>query len=312
MQKLKSETKILQTSIREAYASGLVDGKIVQYGKGLDVGELIVAKFGDSRLLRLGFEPQALINTAQLRLNANFTVPYDAGSHWRINGHILERDTFFMNLFSDENELLAERRKVLCGRVPLVPFLEELEALTGRDLPDGHSLTLLCRLPAAQYRQLVFEMEHILEQRCMRGDGHGGAQALIRLLAASVAASSIRDADQKTPLRNKAALVRRIRDYVDERDPGTVSMAQLCAAFSMSAPTLISVFRDMTGQTPNRFFMLQRLARARSALAGSESGAAPVKAAALEQGFTELGRFSAQYKAVYGELPSQTNARLSG
>ena len=196
--------------------------------------------------------------------------------------------------------------------MPLVPFLEELQALTGRDLPDMHSLTLLCRLSAPQYRRLLFEMDHILERGRKGGDAPGAEQALIRLLAVSVAMSSIRDPDRQKPLRNKGALVGQIRDYVDAHAAGTVSMAQLCAEFSMSAPTLINMFRDMTGQTPQRFFMLQRLARARSALAKRAPGGAPVKAAALAQGFTELGRFSARYRAVYGELPSQTSARLSG
>ncbi|MCD6732187.1 MAG: helix-turn-helix domain-containing protein, partial [Burkholderiaceae bacterium] len=67
-------------------------------------------------------------------------------------------------------------------------------------------------------------------------------------------------------------------------------------------------FRRYRNSTPIEFVRVQRLAKAREALAGAQPGTR-VTDVALGVGYFHLGRFAAEYKARYGESPSDTLAR---
>jgi AraC family ethanolamine operon transcriptional activator len=71
--------------------------------------------------------------------------------------------------------------------------------------------------------------------------------------------------------------------------------------------TLEIVFRESYGLTPVRYLKLRRLEGTRRALTRTEHG--NVTDVALEFGFWHLGHFAADYKALFGEAPSQTLRR---
>jgi AraC family ethanolamine operon transcriptional activator len=72
----------------------------------------------------------------------------------------------------------------------------------------------------------------------------------------------------------------------------------------VSARTLHEGFRAVFGMSVQRYLRMRRLSLARSALRRGEL----VKRAALANGFWHLGRFAGDYRAVFGELPSETLA----
>jgi AraC-like DNA-binding protein len=89
---------------------------------------------------------------------------------------------------------------------------------------------------------------------------------------------------------------------------------ELCAALGVSPTTLAAAFHAAFGVSPHRFLKLRRLAMVRAGLlrggAPKEGGPAPlVKSVALAHGFWHLGQFAAEYRAMYGESPSETRAR---
>src|SRR5205085_5130240 len=69
--------------------------------------------------------------------------------------------------------------------------------------------------------------------------------------------------------------------------------------------TLETHFKMFLGTTPLGWVRRMRLARARQELLRA-SPQATVTSIALSSGFSELGRFSAQYRRTFGELPSTT------
>jgi AraC-like DNA-binding protein len=84
-----------------------------------------------------------------------------------------------------------------------------------------------------------------------------------------------------------------------------IELATLAAAAGVRPRTLEAHFKRHLGTTPLGWVRRTRLARARQQLlaAGAE---ASVTGIAVANGFNQLGRFAAQYRRRFGELPSQT------
>jgi AraC-like DNA-binding protein len=73
----------------------------------------------------------------------------------------------------------------------------------------------------------------------------------------------------------------------------------------ISVRTLYAGFRRYRKSTPLNFVRAQRLAKAREILCGAPPGTR-VTDVALSVGYSHFGRFAAEYRARYGELPSAT------
>ncbi len=86
-------------------------------------------------------------------------------------------------------------------------------------------------------------------------------------------------------------------------------IADLCEAAAISQRTLTRAFRAIHGTTPLRHLHSLRLAEARRALLSTAS--ANVTQVAMRFGFRELGRFAVDYRAEFGESPSETLRRRS-
>jgi AraC-like DNA-binding protein len=100
------------------------------------------------------------------------------------------------------------------------------------------------------------------------------------------------------------SLVRALR-FLNERLDEPIQLDTLAAAAGVRPRTLEAHFKDYLGTTPLGWVRRQRLACARQQLLTADVRES-VTGIALANGFTELGRFAAQYKTQFGELPSQT------
>jgi len=87
---------------------------------------------------------------------------------------------------------------------------------------------------------------------------------------------------------------------------------ELCTVLGVSASSLADAFRITGGISPHRFLKLRRLAMVRSLLRSREGPTSLVKSVALSHGFWHLGQFAHDYRAMYGEMPSETLARARG
>ncbi|HWB51523.1 MAG TPA: helix-turn-helix domain-containing protein [Stellaceae bacterium] len=84
-----------------------------------------------------------------------------------------------------------------------------------------------------------------------------------------------------------------------------VRLERLAAIGGVRPRTLETHFKLFLGTTPLGWVRRMRLTRARQQLLRSKQGAT-VTDVALANGFNQLGRFAAQYRKVFGELPSAT------
>ncbi len=86
-----------------------------------------------------------------------------------------------------------------------------------------------------------------------------------------------------------------------------VSIAALCRILTVSDRTLRKAFRVAYGLSPCRYLRMLRLRKVRQALMSSSPyPVTSVTEVATQYGFGELGRFSVEYRKVFGESPSAT------
>jgi AraC family ethanolamine operon transcriptional activator len=100
----------------------------------------------------------------------------------------------------------------------------------------------------------------------------------------------------------------RALEYLRTADVSQVSVADLCRVARVSERTLRYAFREELDLSPLAFLRRLRLHAARRELMNAEGLLPRVTEVANRQGFLELGRFAADYRRLFGELPSETLA----
>jgi len=89
--------------------------------------------------------------------------------------------------------------------------------------------------------------------------------------------------------------------------PATVDLAR---AVGVSDRWVRAAFRTMYGVSASRFFQARAMDGARRQLQAASPGSVTVTEVAMRCGFWHLSRFSATYREYFGELPSETLARV--
>lgn len=140
-----------------------------------------------------------------------------------------------------------------------------------------------------------------------------GFRAVRRSLVEDVlrlAAAAAQDAPQVDAAIR--AIHRRVRLVADAEDFLAAHLGEplysedLQQALRVPMRTLHNAFVAVHGMSVHRYLRLRRLHLARAALRAGNGSPAQVKIAALTHGFWHLGRFAQDYRALFGELPSET------
>lgn len=103
-------------------------------------------------------------------------------------------------------------------------------------------------------------------------------------------------------------LVRRACALIRDHHGEALTVGDLAEALGVSVRTLQSCFHRQLNTTPTAYLRECRLDAAHRALRTAPPGTS-VTAVAMHHGFTHLGRFAGEYRARFGEPPSQTLRR---
>jgi AraC-like DNA-binding protein len=106
-----------------------------------------------------------------------------------------------------------------------------------------------------------------------------------------------------------AGIVARFEQFLESRPFEPVYIAEICATIGASERTLRTCCQEILGVGPVRYLWLRRMHLVRQKLLHSESSATTVTEIATTCGFWELGRFSVEYRGLFGESPSTTLRR---
>jgi AraC-like DNA-binding protein len=104
--------------------------------------------------------------------------------------------------------------------------------------------------------------------------------------------------------RRHECIMRRFYTAISERFDEPVYIPELCAIVGVPERTLRMCCYESLGMGPKRYLLLRRMNMARRAL--RTAAGTTVTDIAANFGFWNFGRFAAEYKALYGELPSTT------
>jgi AraC family ethanolamine operon transcriptional activator len=107
----------------------------------------------------------------------------------------------------------------------------------------------------------------------------------------------------------RTLVVRRAEQFFRCHVGEPVSIAQLSSIAGVSERSLRNAFYHVCTTSPKRYLKLWQLHEVRRALRGCERPPSSVTDVATLHGFFELGRFAGEYKALFGEAPSQTLQR---
>jgi AraC-like DNA-binding protein len=112
--------------------------------------------------------------------------------------------------------------------------------------------------------------------------------------------------EQIESFAGRSRIVRRVEDFCRHHAGETVSIAQLSSVAGVSERSLRNAFQQVYTTSPKRYLKLWQLHRVRRALRSVPGGEGTVTDVATLHGFYELGRFAGEYKALFGEAPSET------
>lgn len=104
-------------------------------------------------------------------------------------------------------------------------------------------------------------------------------------------------------------VLRRALAHIADLPHEPLAVQDLCRATGASERTLRRAFTEHLGVAPKAFLQARRLNGAYRDLARAHSSEANVNTAAHRWGFWHMGQFAADYRRLFGELPSETLAR---
>jgi AraC-like DNA-binding protein len=234
-------------------------------------------------------------------------VPLSWKGEYRFNGTAIDNNTVGLvtgseGYFTRGED--AEGAGVVLSRTALHQDLSALVGLQPDELilPDG-PLTISDNA-IRRLREMIVT--------CTSPDGtpppENWAVTLREEMLEGLLSSSLKTSCTPRDQRNEI-IVRRAEEYFMSAFPCQPSLVELCQAAGVGKNSLYAAFRTLFNETPVSYFRKRRLSSARRSLVGSSLRYGQVKRVALSHGFTELGRFSTEYRLLFGELPSHTAVR---
>ena len=109
--------------------------------------------------------------------------------------------------------------------------------------------------------------------------------------------------------RRHSEIMGRLEEFLSAHDSVPLYVAEICTAIGVSERTLRTCCQEHLGMGLVRYLWLRRMYLVRRALFAAKPGTSTVTRIAADYGFWELGRFSVEYRARFGESPLATLRR---
>ena len=115
---------------------------------------------------------------------------------------------------------------------------------------------------------------------------------------------------RRSSTAHRAHLLRKACEIIDTRLTEGLTMFELCQMIGTSRRTLENIFIEALSVSPYQYVRTLRLNSIRKALLSEENANTTIGDIVGGWGIWHLSRFAADYRSMFGELPSQTRAGL--
>jgi AraC-like DNA-binding protein len=130
--------------------------------------------------------------------------------------------------------------------------------------------------------------------------------SLIPLLASAIGNVNVHTIEPSKCLTRRLSAVRTCETYMHEHVDATLTLLDLSEVSGMRSRSLINAFEAITGFSPMDYLKRLRLSGVRRALQRANKPRTRIIDVATDWGFWHMGHFTADYRAMFGETPSQT------
>jgi AraC-like DNA-binding protein len=189
----------------------------------------------------------------------------------------------------------------LCRTIIGREFLEGPDALIVR--PDPALMSRLLRLHRA-VGQLAHDTPDLLDLPEVR---RALEEQLIHVMVRCLADGA--SIETTAGGRRHDAIVARFEEFLAANPGQPLYLTEICATIGVAERTLRASCEEHLGMGPIRFLTLRRMHLVHHALLRADPSKSTVTRIVTDHGFWELGRFSAAYRTLFGEPPSETLRR---
>lgn len=225
-----------------------------------------------------------------------------------LNGRFVNSGSFH---FSSGKPIHAVSKSKICAHIITLDrdFFFEHVAEGGRISSRKGPFEILITPAQASVLDFQKTMMRNFSEDCMGGTEQSHMQRLVGSIQ-EIALSECDSGLQVLPPSTRAYIVDRscelLFQNLSSEDFGVLEM---CNHLKVSRRTLQYSFETIMGMSPSNYVRTVRLNVARKFLLLSPHE--KIQGAALDAGFSHLGRFSKYYQDFFGELPSQTMGRVA-
>jgi AraC family ethanolamine operon transcriptional activator len=196
---------------------------------------------------------------------------------------------------------------------------EQCRVLAGVERPTFGSVKAH-RLAPQVYTRIELRMQAVRQMlkaaespAAMRLASHEATAFTIEVATLAWQLSAVPEPPRNDSPRNRARLARRAETWMRTHLAESVQIPDACLALRVSRRELEYAFRWSFDTSPRDFLQALRLNAIRKALQNGAGEEESVSRVALDHGITHFGRFSAQYRELFGEKPSETSGtRIRG
>jgi len=183
-------------------------------------------------------------------------------------------------------------------------------AIAGREVTVPSHSCVIRPEPADMQRMLIAYREAVaLARACPDRLAHPEVTRALEQTLTHAMITCLTAGTRLTPSageKRHSAAIDRFEDFLDANADRPVYIGEVCAASGVSERTLRASCQDHLGMSPVRYLWHRRMHMVRRKLRTADLTTTTVTEVATEHGFWELGRFSVQYRSLFGESPSAT------
>jgi AraC family ethanolamine operon transcriptional activator len=166
---------------------------------------------------------------------------------------------------------------------------------------------------ACMFREmLAAARQELLDGRSLDPTRVAAFENILFSLAASVVEKAL-DCDaaaRETSRLRRAELLRKACELIDGRLSEGLTMSELCTTIGASRRCLENIFMEAFDVSPYQYVRTMRLNAIRRALLSEENAGISIGDIASRWGVWHLSRFAADYRSLFGELPSESRRLL--